>query len=338
MGSEKRCWGWQDFRRCKRRGPWRWFCQDHARQPWHWLFVVLFTIGPALGTYYSCSRNEALPEAALKLAREHAVTEAALRGFFREMDIEAVSPEDLDRQLQDFAREYQRLKQVLENLEGRGEDVAAQVAKVREALERGDLETARTRLGVLREARAHGKYGLRVGPQGDAFVAENRKTRNLERYTARFYIRPDALRIPEGDTVAIFGGWNARGEPQLLLTLRRDRGRFLVFPEVFDNQGHRFRGSATPLVPGWRCLEVFWQASDGAADGVRFWVDEQEQRGLGGVHNAGATIDGIRMGAVHGWKPSMEGSMEFDSFASTRGTPIGCFVKPDELAVPDAGL
>src|ERR1043166_1242884 len=43
--DHRRCLGRnRNFRRCSRKGDWRFFCDDHRRQPLGWVFALVFTV------------------------------------------------------------------------------------------------------------------------------------------------------------------------------------------------------------------------------------------------------------------------------------------------------
>lgn len=49
----RRCYGRTlNFRRCGRYGDWSLFCDDHRYQPFGWLFVLVFTVGGSMASYY----------------------------------------------------------------------------------------------------------------------------------------------------------------------------------------------------------------------------------------------------------------------------------------------
>ncbi|MGH2372605.1 MAG: tetratricopeptide repeat protein [bacterium] len=91
------------------------------------------------------------PEDFQKVSGELGVTQAALASFFKILEKQKVSPEDLDSTLREFAKRYQQLEEDLKRFTSEDPEVAALREQAREALKAGDFDRAEQ---LLNEASA----------------------------------------------------------------------------------------------------------------------------------------------------------------------------------------
>ncbi len=140
-------------------------------------------------------------------------------------------------------------------------------------------------------------------------------------YTARFSSRLDDLALPPGEHIDTLVAYSAAEETifrlavetapgggfQLSLAARQDGGGMVLTPP----------GQEIAVPAGWHLVELTWSAAPGAGR-LELAVDGGVPAGLVDLDNGAAAVETIRWGAVDGAVLTASGSIDLDSFTSTR--------------------
>lgn len=198
-------------------------------------------------------------------------------------------------------------------------------------------------LSVLEEAACSGDRGLRVIlDEAKPGYLQDESPEALRQYRARFYIRVDSLKTPDGSAFPIFGGFTGGEVPVVALSLKRvgqalrlgaaarlSSGTYEVLPD---------RGEVT-IGTGWHSIELQWLAAKdlmNANGSLNLWFDGSSVAGLSGLANSTLQIDMVRLGALQNVTNEMSGSFDLDEFVSRSKGYIGA--TPTATGLPNVSV
>lgn len=185
-------------------------------------------------------------------------------------------------------------------------------------------------LSVTGAAKYAGNYGMQalINDKLPIFVSDG--TPNAEpRYRARFYFNRNSVSMVSGNAHFIFKGFagtDASPIELLRVELRRTSTAYQLRASLV-NDGTAWTHTAwVPIPDGWNSIEVDWRAASGAGannGGLTLWIGGVQKANLTGIDNDTRRIDFVRLGALNGIDPEIQGTYYFDAFESRRQTYIG---------------
>lgn len=140
-------------------------------------------------------------------------------------------------------------------------------------------------------------------------------------YTARFSARLDSLVLGAGESIGTLIAYSDAWEAIFRVAIEpATGGGFELFLEALQDGGGVVQtppGQEIAVPAGWNTVELEWLA--GAGDGrLQVAINGGVLAGLVDLDNAATEIETVRWGAVDGALFTSSGSIELDTFSSTR--------------------
>jgi len=182
--------------------------------------------------------------------------------------------------------------------------------------------TGQAQLQVLAGAAHDGGFGLRVTLSGGskAYVVDSRPA-NESMYRARLYFDPNGS-SPGTKEESLITAKTASGKTAFSVQVQKvGAGYQFRAVGLIGNKDTKTAWSVTKT-DDWHWIEVAWTTGANPSGGLVLIVDGAVTGSLVGP-TTGVTIDLVQVGATNGMNGSAAGTQYFDSFRSTRGTPVG---------------
>jgi len=185
-------------------------------------------------------------------------------------------------------------------------------------------------LSVTTAAKYAGNHGMQalIDDKLPIFVSDG--TPNVEpRYRARFYFNRNTVSMVNGNAHFIFKGFagtDASPVELLRVEVRRSSNIYQLRASLV-NDGTAWTHTAWVNLPdGWNSIEVDWRAASGVGannGGLTLWIGGVQKANITNIDNDTRRIDFVRLGALNGIDPEIQGTYYFDAFESRRQTYIG---------------
>jgi hypothetical protein len=174
--------------------------------------------------------------------------------------------------------------------------------------------TGGKRVAISTQAKAHGRYGLRVVTGKKPAYLTDATPRRATSYRASFSLTTGTASTG-GDWQTVFTAVDQRGRTALAVQ-RRSSAAGQVVRIVAQRRGRAVESSQTLLSGQRHTISVAWF---GAADGeAGLWVDGRLAARLTNLGNAGQMIETARLGQVGGGSARTRGNILVDDFNSTK--------------------
>lgn len=153
-----------------------------------------------------------------------------------------------------------------------------------------------------------------------AFLTDDSPS-NETNYWAFYRVNLDDLDLALGDDIGQIVGYNAAGQPQFRLVMRRNAApaeNRIAIQARDDTAGMLVEhGEELPLGAGFNVIAVWWRSGPGRGQFLAS-VNGTPLGGLDGLDNDTGRIDRVRLGIVDGNPDLTSGSYYLDDFASFR--------------------
>ena len=179
---------------------------------------------------------------------------------------------------------------------------------------------------VSGNAAAVGAWGMQVfvDDKSNNAVLFHAPSTAQPHYSARFYLDPNSISIPDETGFVIFAGTDD-GYVFLLYLVRLDDDYALMLVTK-DDYGANHYGQIVYIADDWQAVEIEFQAASAqyADDGfLKMWIDDTLVDDIDDLDLDTLAIGEIELGSILGIPSGVDGSIYFDAFKSHAGSHIG---------------
>lgn len=193
-------------------------------------------------------------------------------------------------------------------------------------------------LFVSAQSAAVGSYGMEAFIDDTIDIDVTDTTPNNEtHYSARFYLNPNSVNLPNNESMYIFTGSDDAYNWKLCLGMRRMAEYYALTLCGQNDANFWFEGKSAYITDDWQAVEIEWQAASavGANDGFAgLWVNDVLVDSLAGLDTDTSRISRINLGATDSIPAISSGSIYFDAFESRQGEHIGLEPNGPTLSAP----
>lgn len=148
---------------------------------------------------------------------------------------------------------------------------------------------------------------------------------NESAYSARFYLAPNGVTLPNTKPVTIFTARTSGGVDALLVQLQKTASGYQVRAQA--RSGTNYTATSWYTISNTsHPIEIGWQAAsttNGTNGFFKIWIDGTLRQTRSGLRNGSLRVEEARLGPSSGMLSTMSGAEYFDAFVSTKGTYIG---------------
>jgi len=198
-------------------------------------------------------------------------------------------------------------------------------------------------LSVTTQSAAVGTYGMQALIDDDNEIEVDDETPNNESYySARFYLHPNSVNMPNLDSMYIFtgdddnlGGWI------FCLSMMRAGADYLLSLCAEDDEEEWLSGRDIYITDDWQAVEIEWQAASSSSthDGyLKLYINDVLVDTIADIDNDASRLTDVSLGLVSSIPAGASGTVYFDAFESRQGQSIGLDENGPTVYPPNTNL